>query len=421
MKILVTNQPTGNRGDEAAHRALVRALSRRYPDSDIRIVFMGVAKSMFEGLQVHTSNVAYENVSIRHIQKLSKWAFLFHFRWLLTHLRGGYRHLRKRIREADVVISAPSGICLGPFRSWYMLLVDWMVLREKKPFAYYSPSFGPEPEGQKGDRLFWRECVKVLKRFDFLSIRDAKTMKFADKLGLRYVPSIDTAFLDSPQAEIPVELQTKLGGDYVVFVPNSLTWHVAYRDVPQETVDGFYFKVVDLLERHFPTAKIALLPQLYGRANGGDHAYFLRLRDRCPHPERIEVLPENCDSDIEQAIVARSKFVVGARYHSIVFAINNSVPFVSLSYEHKMTGLLKTLNLSSVSVDIQALGRDSWDEKEALDKIHSDLENPIPVASARLRARRIASDCFSSFHLSGKLEGDSAQCANATSREGHSR
>lgn len=400
MNILVLNQPTGNRGDEAAHRALVRALSRRYPEAAIRIVFMGVSKASFEGLQVRAPNVRYENIAIRHIQKLAKWAFLFRFRWLLTHLRAGYRQLRKRIREADWVISAPSGICLGPFRSWYMLLVDWMVVQEKKPFAYYSPSFGPKPEGKPGDDLFWRECVKVLGSFDFLSIRDAKTMKFADELGLRYVPSIDTAFLDSPQTEIPVGLQSKLGGDYVVFVPNSLTWHVSYRDVPQETVDGFYLQVVDLLERHFPTAQIALLPQLYGRTNGGDHAYFLRLRDRCPRPERIVVLPENCDSDIEQALVARSKFVVGARYHSIVFAINNAVPFVSLSYEHKMTGLLETLDLSAASVDIQSLGLDSGQIGIALDRIRHNLEHPSPIHAAHRRAREIAAQCF------GKLSMD---------------
>lgn len=399
MNILIVNQPTGNRGDEAAHRALVRALSHRYPEASIRIVFMGVSKSSFEGLQVRAPNVSYENIAIRHIQKLAKWSFILRFRWLLTHLRKGYRQLRQRIREADWVVSAPSGICLGPFRSWYMLLVDWMVLQEKKPFAYYSPSFGPQPAGKTGDGLFWSECVKVFRSFDFLSIRDAKTMKFADDLGLRYVRSIDTAFLDSPQAEIPAELQAKLGDDYVVFVPNSLTWHVAYRDVPQETVDEFYLEIIDLLEWRFPAAKIAFLPQLYGRANGGDHAYFLRLKDRCPRPERIEVLPENCDSDIEQAIVARSKFVVGARYHSIVFAINNAVPFVSLSYEHKMTGLLETLDMSAASADIQSLGRDSHQIEKALAQIRSNFEHFPSVEAAHRRAREIAAQCFEKFAM----------------------
>lgn len=397
MNILIVNQPTGNRGDESAHRALVRALSRRYPEANIRIAFMGVSKSSFEGLQIQASNVHYENIPIRHIQTLAKWAFLFHFRWLLPLLRQGYRRLRKRIREADVVVSAPSGICLGPFRSWYMLLVDWMVVQGGKPFAYYSPSFGPKPEGQRGDGLFWRECVKVLKRFDFLSIRDAKTMKFADDLGLHYVPSIDTAFLDSPSEPVPQGVAAKIGDQYVVFVPNSLTWHVAYRNASQEVIDGFYFRVMDLLAKRFPQARIVLLPQLYGRGNGGDHAYFLRLRERYAHPERIEVLPETLTSDMQQAIVAKAQLVIGARYHSIVFAINNAVSFVSLSYEHKMTGLLDVLGLGMASVDIQSLGLSRDSAQRALEKVETALANPVSVEKARDKARTIATACFEAF------------------------
>jgi colanic acid/amylovoran biosynthesis protein len=404
MNILIVNQPTGNRGDEAAHRGLVRALSKRYPDATIRIVFMGVPQPGFEGLQVKAANVVYENIPIRHIQKLAKWAFMFHFRWLLTHLRSGYRLLRKRIRDADWVVSAPSGICLGPFRSWYMLLVDWMVLREKKPFAYYSPSFGPKPEGQKGDNLFWSECVNVLKRMDFLSIRDAKTMKFADDLGLRYVPSIDTAFLDSPVEVLSQELGQKVGDRYVVFVPNSLTWHVAYRNTSQEVIDGFYFQVMDLLSDRFPDARIVLLPQLYGQGNGGDHAYFLRLRERYSHPERIVILPDTLNSDIQQAVVAKARFVVGARYHSIVFAINNAVPFCALSYEHKMQGLLKSLGAEDCMLDIQHLGKELDSTPTLLPKFDLLLEtgnsNPSRLQAA---ASRIAMNCFDSF--SKKLDG----------------
>lgn len=409
MNFLVINQPTGNRGDEAAHRALIRALSTRFPDATIRIVFMGVGQSSFEGLQVHASNVVYENVPIRHIQQLSKLAFLFHFRWLLTHLRSGYRHLRRRIREADWVISAPSGICLGPFRSWYMLLVDWMVLQEEKPFAYYSPSFGPKPEGQRGDGLFWRECVKVLKRFDFLSIRDAKTMKFADALRLSYVPSIDTAFLDSPAEPIPQEVATKVGNQYVVFVPNSLTWHVAYRDASQDVIDGFYFRVMDLLAKHFPQSRIVLLPQLYGRGDGGDHAYFLRLRKRYAHPERIEVLPDTLTSDMQQAIVANARFVVGARYHSIVFAINNAVPFCALSYEHKMQGLLKTLGAEDCMLDIQQLGKEAASLSTLLHKFGILLETGnFDPSRLQLAASRMAMNCFDSF--SKKLNINNRNC-----------
>lgn len=39
MKIAVVNQPLGNRGDEAAHKALIRSLIKRFPDAQIDVVF----------------------------------------------------------------------------------------------------------------------------------------------------------------------------------------------------------------------------------------------------------------------------------------------------------------------------------------------------------------------------------------------
>lgn len=40
MNILLINQPLNNRGDEAAHKALVRTLSKDYSDSHIEVLFI---------------------------------------------------------------------------------------------------------------------------------------------------------------------------------------------------------------------------------------------------------------------------------------------------------------------------------------------------------------------------------------------
>jgi len=47
-------------------------------------------------------------------------------------------------------------------------------------------------------------------------------------------------------------------------------------------------------------------------------------------------------------------FFIGTRFHSCVFAICNSVPFVSISYLPKSTGILDQLNLLDLSVDINS-------------------------------------------------------------------
>ena len=41
MNILIVNQPLNNRGDESAHRALVRSIIKYIPNVNVRVLFMG--------------------------------------------------------------------------------------------------------------------------------------------------------------------------------------------------------------------------------------------------------------------------------------------------------------------------------------------------------------------------------------------
>jgi colanic acid/amylovoran biosynthesis protein len=242
----------------------------------------------------------------------------------------------------------------------------------------------------------------LLESFDFLSIRDQRTMRLAEQMGLRYVVASDTAFLDVPNAAIPANASAAIGtSEYVVFVPNSLVWHVDYHAANTERIDAFYLELIAALRVRYPGARVVMLPQLYNLGQRGDATYFERLRQRSPHGQQIVVMPETYGSDIQQAIIARSSLVVGARYHSIVFAINNKIPFVALSYEHKVAGLLSLLNLESRGYDITGLGTDGFEYQEALTRFKDILDQPCDLTDASARAHALARECFQS--LAGRI------------------
>ena len=44
MRIVIVNQPLGNRGDESAHKGLVRALLINIPKINITVLFVGVSQ-----------------------------------------------------------------------------------------------------------------------------------------------------------------------------------------------------------------------------------------------------------------------------------------------------------------------------------------------------------------------------------------
>ena len=248
-----------------------------------------------------------------------------------------------------------------------------------KPVFYWGRSIGPFTDEDCAHSVFKKESSSLLSYFSFLSLRDDVSVRIAEEFGVHPVPVVDSAFLETPDAVIPEAVQSQLDERYVVFVPNALTWHYRYRNVPQERIDRFHLDVMELLSEKYPGHTIVMLPQTY-RSLINDYGYFRRLAERAAG-KPVLVIDEDQSSDVQQKIIAGARMVIGERYHSIVFAINNRTPFVSLSYEHKMTGLLEKLGLTERSVDVQGIFADESGEacRHALEQVRSLLEQDVFV------------------------------------------
>ena len=282
---------------------------------------------------------------------------------------------------------------MGGFMDWNHLFWLMRAKQHKKKLAYYSRSFGPFDTSTPRKALFKKKSIEILNYFDFLSIRDGKTMELARQLNLNYVPSIDTAFLERVDCKSEID-QLSLSSEYIIFVPNSLTWHPAYKNVSSQRIASFYEDLINALMEKNPNNQIVMLPQLFGKIYNRDYDFFNVIKEKSRFKEQILVLNDNLSSDIQQTIIKHSRLVVGARYHSIVFAINNEIPFVSLSYEHKMFGLLEILSLENRQIDITQIGTKSFDEDKAIQEFRTILNEQISVAQESKIAKSIAQKCF---------------------------
>lgn len=397
-KILVINQPTGNRGDESAHKALIRSLAARFPNFLFRIVFFGEERISIGTMMVDLPNVEYASIPpFRGKTRLPRILYRYNLESLLD-FHPAYRKIKKEINDSDYVICAPGGICMGGFMNWNHIHLLLTSKRLGKHVAYYSRSFGPFSETNSYNKKFKRLSVGLLRSFDFLSIRDRKSMKIAEELNITYTPSIDSAFLEKLSFQIPGDINRYLNyNDYILLVPNSLTWHPHYRSCNQCEIDNFYLEIIKLISSKFPSSSIIMMPQLYGQ-KAGDYEYFSRLKEMASDITDIHVLNDSISSDIQQAIMKNAKLAIGARYHSIIFAINNEVPFVSLSYEHKMFGMLSELNLESRQVDITGIGQNTFCLDSCLSKISRIIDEGYFDASDRSKtATQLALNCFNKF------------------------
>ena len=202
--------------------------------------------------------------------------------------------------------------------------------------------------------------------------------------------------------QMPVLLQLIEGRKkYIVFVPNKLVWHYAYEGISGETVFEFFRTILEMLLRRYPEHDVVLLPQIFNSLNKkvADYGFFMELAER-QNDSRVKVVSDEYSSDIQQTIISGASFLIGARYHSIVFALNNNVPFVSLSYEHKMSGLLKTLGKEDCMVDITNAFTSVERQNSIIMEVFDKLTYIKQDEAARENVKKISIGCFQCFRKS---------------------
>lgn len=400
MKILIINQPLNNRGDESAHKALVRRLVKAYPDSEINVLFDKSANpDSIRQFLIDEKNVNYIHFVPKinkGFKKISEFGLRYdmHVLWLM---HPAIRKWLQYFKKSDIIICAPGGIDMGGFQSWFHLFNLYCAKFYNKPIAYYGRSIGPFPTETSKKRKFKKLSIEILHYCKYISLRDNKSEQEAQKIGVNSISVVDTAFLDSPMTIIPEEIVRNIGkSPYFVFVPNLLIWHYLYKGKATKADSiTFYTKVLKSLFNKYPGYIAVMLPQTFNYASYlSNDVSFMREIAQNFNSDEVKVIDDIYSSDIQQAIISKSSFIVGARYHSVVFAINNSIPFIALSYEHKIEGLLETLGMKDSMIDIMKV----FDSKDIQNSIITKIEEKLPLKKfdkkKTLLAKEIAENGF---------------------------
>jgi colanic acid/amylovoran biosynthesis protein len=411
MRVVLINQPLNNRGDEAAHKALVRNLIAKYPDCYITVLFLDELNDSVEQFKIDSASVKYLNLLPRYNSKSIIYRVYRKFcldptiNSLKTALLSGkyfvwncnpiLRVALAIIKRSDIVICAPGGICMGGFQNWMHIAFLQMAKICKKRLFYFGRSFGPFSMETPESARFKTLSLELLDYCEFVSIRDYKTELLALSLKIKYEQTVDTAFLEVPRLNLPNAILSNLNKKYFVFVPNILIWHFAFKALDYRFILDFYSNILKKVMNLYPDLEVVMLPQTFNYKNKlmDDIHLFVELK-AVINSERIIVCPDTFSSDLQQNIIARAEFLIGARYHSIVFAINNEIPFIALSYEHKIEGLLKTLNYSCRLLDLNRLTEKNFESDKFLCEFENKIANLKSKDISRKEAETIASVCF---------------------------
>lgn len=402
MNILLINQPVNNRGDESAHKALLRSLVKQCPCVNITVLFVDESHDTVEQFKINDSHITYvELQSNRKFYYKIVMGLFRHGMMKYTKLSSTVRKTIKLYKENDIILCAPGGISMGGFQNWSHLYYLHLAKYLGKRLVYYGRSFGPFPSDDKNQSKYKKYSIEILNYFSFLAIRDKKTEILAKEMKLNFVSTVDSAFLETPCVVLPKEILNEINNtEYIVLVPNLLIWHYNYRNrIAKDTVILFFKTLIERLRQMYVDKKIVMLPQTfnYNTYLGDDINFFKELKAFFSDDNSIIVISDQYSSDIQQTIISKAYFLIGARYHSVVFALNNNIPFIALSYEHKIAGLLESLGKTDCMVDIEnALVSNDIVYKtvnEICCKIHEIKRDEI----VQSKAKKIAQNCLTLF------------------------
>lgn len=379
MNILILHAHTANRGDEAAVKAMIDELLVVEPNLGITICING--------------NTFYPNMppNVRQIGRMpklhSKIALVEFYLFYATNgklcFSSACKEFKKVLKSADLILHAPGGPSIGDIYSGvenlYLLRLD-LARKLGIPYMFYAPSMGP----------FKSEQHNSLRRKVLLS---AQKIILRDPISVEYLKDflpeikVDQAMDSALQHDINIsENKAKYEGysELRDFIENhkkcigititDLKWHPKHKltnivNIIPKTFQKFIDKKIE------EGYGIVYIPQLYG-ANDDTTLMCGFMREN--HTFMIDASQEQYDSYFQQYVIGKLYAVVGMRYHSNIFSAKMGTPFVSVSYEQKMKGFMKSIGLEEYCLDIKELSENKLNNKfSALVNSYDDYKGQL--------------------------------------------
>ena len=381
MKILITNQHTGNFGDDAAGVALALQLRQQFPNAELHFVYNWHPKTKCFPIPFSDNKAIHHTDLI--IRKIPTWYFV---RYLVNYFFPfiKWRHkLIKRyldlVRQSDFVIVSPCGLNIGPYKDWdFLFRVFVAVLENKKPIFHLNSI------GKSKNFMFNCAAKYTLKRSQVF-VREKRNFNELKRWGICSTRGVDTAF-SLPSDEYGASNKDITEGPYLAFIPTRIgKWHPNFREVDSEVILKRIIlpSIVEISQEI--QYKILILPHLYGVLKEEKllEEIYKRLSLAGNGGLGVTLVDDVKSFRSYERYIANASLVVSMRYHGVVFSIKNAVPFLSLAYENKMKEACDYSGMSDFNFDVTDPGL----RRERLVETAKTLKNNRDTVCEKMQRR----------------------------------
>lgn len=406
MRIVIVNAfERGNRGDAALLSAMIAQAREAYPESDIGICG-------FESPAVHAEFDGARNLGsmrrytaeegIGRINRISRKLLVASVAAAVAVglgrplARGAGRLLPAEVgaeltalARADVVISLGGGYLRGgpDFPSdlsvAFLLLPLWISQRLRVPVVSAPQSYGPFPT------RFQRWAARtVLSRNTVVSSREGISTQMLEELGVprRIVrQDVDSAFAFSGGSDRPWRRELGLAdGEMMVLMTARQYLKPAAQAAYEEALAKTILHILNGDER----TRVVLAPQVTcAFQEDDDRIVSRRIAQLAAHPRLLLVDDDTISHHDIMALYSAADFMVGTRFHSVIFSLLAHVPCIAVSYERKGRGIMRDLGLEKWVIDMADVDAERLialvDDLMAEPSYRSQLETAIPAYRSR--------------------------------------
>ncbi|HWC57921.1 MAG TPA: polysaccharide pyruvyl transferase family protein [Candidatus Paceibacterota bacterium] len=360
MKFLIVNAfHRDDKGDAALLHVLIDQLLVIDPCADISIASMEdprVYPTFYKGHNVGS----FEFQSSSHAHR-APWHIFFKV-YIYMALRivavmkgrctwlffGELKKVYDACRSADLVVSVGGGYFItkkdgldSPMHLVFALQTLALCKAIGKKVATAPVSVGP----------FQRKCegkyaARILAAIDLVLLREAISTKyFLDKRGMlaaniRQVP--DSAFAFLPEGVFSLrEVAGATEGERVLALAVR-NWMTADK---QRIYEQAHADLIDHIAVYYPDIKVVFVPQCTFPHAGDDDRIVARNIIALSRSKRAVAIEKVLDYKEVKLAYEHADFVVGTRFHSMVFSLSYLVPGIAIEYEHKTRGIMRDLGL----------------------------------------------------------------------------
>lgn len=241
--------------------------------------------------------------------------------------------IKKAIRTSDGLISGGGSLLQDVTSlksSFYYLAIMKIAHFYKKPVFFYSQGVGPL--NRKWTYPFLKS---VISKCTYISVRDTSSKELLRTIGIKndIAVSIDPVLgieHDSTHIDLSSELKKMLSHKPVVI-------SVRQWNNDEKIVAEMKSITADLVKQNIPVLFLPFhIPHDVDISND--------IASSFSESELVTVIDKELSVPAMLELISNSRFLIGMRLHSLIFAASQSVPFIGISYDPKIDAFMELYN-----------------------------------------------------------------------------